>query len=147
MRDEAATFLAQTQALQGTARDRARRLDWTAGLASYKAVLLEGLEVVFVVISVGAAGHLLVPASLGALAACALIAALGAAVQRPLTRVPENALKFAVGVMLSAFGVFWVGEGLGVAWQGGDLSIPAVAAMFLAVSGLATVARRREVEI
>jgi uncharacterized membrane protein len=74
-----------------------------------------------------------VPASIGALAACALVAAVGFAVRRPLARVPENTLKFTVGVMLSAFGVFWTGEGLGVPWPGEDLAILGFAALFLLV--------------
>jgi uncharacterized membrane protein len=80
-----------------------------------------------------------VPASLGALAACSLVAAAGFVVRRPLARVPENTLKFAVGVMLSAFGVFWTGEGLGVPWPGEDLAIVGFAALFL-VAALAAVA-------
>jgi uncharacterized membrane protein len=64
-------------------------------------------------------------------------------VHRPLARVPENTLKFAVGIMLSAFGVFWTGEGLGVVWPGSDLAIVAFAAMFLAVSGAAVLLARR----
>jgi uncharacterized membrane protein len=102
-------------------------------------VLLEGLEVVFIVIAVSAGRGTLLPASAGALAACMLVCALGFAVHRPLTRVPENTLKFAVGVMLSAFGVFWTGEGLGVAWPGADLAIVAFAVLFLAVSRAAVV--------
>jgi uncharacterized membrane protein len=90
------------------------RLDWVAALASFKAVVLEGLEVVFIVIAVGAGRGLIVPASIGAIAACLLVAVIGLVIHRPLARVPENTLKFAVGVMLSAFGVFWIGEGLGV---------------------------------
>ena len=70
---------------------------------------------------------------------CLLVAAAGFALHRPLARVPENTLKFAVGVMLSAFGVFWTGEGLGVAWPGSDLAIVVFAALFLA-TGLAAVA-------
>jgi uncharacterized membrane protein len=103
-------------------------------MASFKAVVLEGLEVVFIVIAVGAGHGLLVPAGLGALAACLLVVAIGFAVHRPLTRVPENILKFAVGVMLSAFGVFWTGEGLGVPWPGEDLAIVGLAALFLFVA-------------
>jgi uncharacterized membrane protein len=136
LHDEAAVFATETAAL----RQHTQRLDWLAGIASYKAVLLEGLEVVFVVIAVGAGRGLLVPASIGALAACALVAAVGFAVHRPLARVPENTLKFTVGVMLSAFGVFWTGEGLGVAWPGADLAIAAFAALFLLVATLAVVA-------
>ncbi len=96
--------------------------------------MLEGLEVVFVVIAVGAGRGVLVPASIGALAACVLVAAAGFAVHRPLARVPENALKFTVGVMLSSFGVFWTGEGLGVPWPGEDLAILGFAALFLIVA-------------
>ncbi len=138
LHDEALAFANGTAALREQARHRDARLDWLAGLASYKAMLLEGLEVVFVVIAVGAGRGLLVPASIGALAACALVAAAGFAVRRPLARVPENTLKFAVGVMLSAFGVFWTGEGLGVPWPGEDLAILGFAALFL-VAALAAV--------
>jgi len=106
-------------------------------------VLLEGLEVVFIVIALGSGRGMLLPASIGALAACLAVAAVGLIVHRPLARVPENTLKFSVGVMLSAFGVFWTGEGLGVAWPGADLAIVAIAAMFLAVSGAAIVLARR----
>ena len=78
-----------------------------------------------------------------ALAACLLVAGAGLVLHRPLARVPENTLKFAVGVMLSAFGVFWTGEGLGVNWPGADFAIVAFAALFLAISGLAVVLARR----
>src|SRR5207248_1968782 len=98
-----------------------------------KAVVLEGLEVVFIVIAVGSGRGLLVPASLGALAACILVLSLGIIVRQPLTRVPENILKFGVGVMLSAFGVYWTGESLGIAWPGGDFAILAFAFLFLMV--------------
>jgi len=100
------------------------------------------LEVVFIVIAVGAGHGSIIPASIGAIAACLLVAGAGFAVHRPLARVPENTLKFAVGVMLSAFGVFWTGEGLGVAWPGSDLAIVAFAALFLG-TGLAAVAAKR----
>ena len=131
LHDEARAFAAGTAGLREQAQRRETRLDWLAGLASFKAVLLEGLEVVFIVIAVGAGRGLVVPASLGALAAAIVVLGVGVAVHRPLARVPENTLKFAVGVMLSAFGVFWVGEGLGVPWPGEDLAIPAIALVFL----------------
>jgi Ca2+/H+ antiporter, TMEM165/GDT1 family len=142
VRDESRAFAVETEALRDQARRHEARLDWLAAVASFKAVLLEGLEVVFIVIAVSAAGGLLVPASAGALAACLLVALVGVVVRRPLTRVPENMLKFAVGVMLSAFGMFWTGEGLGVVWPGADLAIVAFAALFLAL-GLAAVALAR----
>ena len=142
LHDEAVAFATETAELRAQARRHEARLDWLAALASFKAVLLEGLEVVFIVIAVSAGRGLLVPASAGALAACLLVAVAGLAVHRPLARVPENTLKFAVGVMLSAFGIFWTGEGLGVAWPGADFAIVAFAALFLAV-GLAAVALAR----
>ena len=148
LHDEAQAFAAETAELREQAARQATRLDWLAALASFKAVLLEGLEVVFIVIAVGAGRGLLVPASAGALAACVLVAGFGFAVHRPLARVPENTLKFAVGVMLSAFGVFWTGEGLGVPWPGADLAIIAFAALFLLAGlGAAALARRPRAEV
>jgi uncharacterized membrane protein len=142
LHDEAKAFATETAELREQARRHETRLDWVAALTSFKAVLLEGLEVVFIVIAVSAGRGLLVPASAGALAACLLVAGVGFAVHRPLARIPENTLKFAVGVMLSAFGIFWTGEGLGVAWPGADFAIVAFAALFLAV-GIAAVALAR----
>ena len=110
------------------------RVDWVAALVCFKGVLLEGLEVVFIVLAVGTGHGLLRAASLSALAACALVVAIGFAVHRPLVRVPENTLKLAVGILLSAFGVFWCGEGLGVPWPGGDLALPGLAALILLVT-------------
>jgi Ca2+/H+ antiporter, TMEM165/GDT1 family len=143
LHDEATAFATETAELREQARRDQARLDWLAGLTSFKAVLLEGLEVVFIVIALGAGRGMLVPASAGAVAACLLVAGVGLVVHRPLARVPENTLKFAVGIMLSAFGVFWTGEGLGVAWPGADLAILAFAALFLAVSGAAVAMARR----
>ena len=105
-------------------------------------MLLEGLEVVFIVIAGGAGRGLLLPAGFGALAACAVMLAIGVAVRKPLARVPENTLKFGVGVMLSAFGVFWTGEGLGIAWPGQDLALAAFVVLFLLV-GIATASMLR----
>jgi Ca2+/H+ antiporter, TMEM165/GDT1 family len=95
------------------------------------------------VIAVGAGRGLIIPASIGAIAACILVTGVGFVVHRPLARVPENALKFTVGVMLSAFGVFWIGEGLGVPWPGEDIAIIAFAALFLLVALVAVVLTRR----
>src|SRR5262249_52027774 len=103
LHDEAAAFAAETGKLAAPSSSAG----WIAGVTAFKAVLLEGLEVVFIVIAIGAGQGLLLPASLGAAAACALVLAIGLLVHRPLARVPENLLKFGVGVMLSAFGVFW----------------------------------------
>jgi uncharacterized membrane protein len=136
LHDENAAFAAETANLSDATT---RGFDWLGGVMAFKAVLLEGLEVVFIVIAVGAGRGLLLPASLGALAACIVVLAIGAIVHRPLARVPENTLKFAVGVILCAFGVFWTGEGLGIAWPGADLMILLLGAAFLLV-GLTAVA-------
>lgn len=134
LRDEASAFANETAELREEENRRAPHLDLLAGLASFKAVLLEGLEVVFIVIAVSAGHGVLVPVTIAAFAACLLIAAIGLAVHRPLARVQENVLKFAVGAMLSSFGLFWTGEGLGVAWPGADLAIVAFMAVFLATA-------------
>jgi uncharacterized membrane protein len=142
LHDEKAAFSAQTKDLEVATTQHQPHLDWLAGIAAFKAVVLEGLEVVFIVIAVGAGRGLLIPASLGALAACLLVLLIGVTVHRPLSQVPENTLKFGVGVMLSAFGVFWTGEGLGVPWPGQDLAILAFVLVFLLV-GLGLMALRR----
>jgi len=130
LHDEDAAFAQETHELESQTGAPAT-LRWIAGIAAFKAVLLEGLEVAFIVVAIGAGKGLLWEASLGALAACVLVLAVGAALHKPLARVPENALKFGVGVMLSAFGVFWTGEGMGVEWPGGDLILLALALLFL----------------
>lgn len=147
LHDEDAVFAAEKVFLANDAERRKTSQDWIAGIAAYKAVLLEGLEVVFIVIAVGAGRGLIWPASLGALAACAVVLAVGAMVHRPLSNVPENTLKFGVGVMLSAFGVFWTGEGLGVEWPGADLVLFVFALLFLGAALLAAqIARAPERE-
>lgn len=130
LHDEAEAFAGETAELQSQT-GAANTLRWIAGIAAFKAVLLEGLEVVFIVIAIGAGKGLLWEASLGALAACILVLGVGAFLHKPLAQVPENTLKFGVGVMLSAFGVFWTGEGLGVEWPGADLFLLPLAVIFL----------------
>ena len=106
-------------------------------------MLLEGLEAVFIVIAIGAGGGMIVPASLGALAALVVVAALGLIIHRPLARVPENSLKFAVGVLITVFGIFWIGEGLGLSWPGGDWALPGLLAVTIAASAVAVQLTRR----
>ena len=143
LHDEMLAFANETAELRDQAQRHEVRLDWLAGITAFKAVVLEGIEVVFIVIAVGAGRGLIVPAGAGAIAACLITCGVGLAIHRPLARVPENTLKFAVGVMLSAFGVFWLGEGFGVPWPGGDLAILAFVAIFLAVALAAVMAVRR----
>ncbi len=132
LHDELAAFSQETAGLAGQS-GAPDALRWIAGIAAFKAVLLEGLEVVFIVIAVGAGQGLLWEASLGALGACVLVLGVGLMIHKPLSQVPENTLKFGVGVMLSAFGVFWTGEGMGVSWPGADLVLLPLAAIFLLV--------------
>ncbi len=136
LHDEAATFAAETAALRQTPTLTDRAADGVAALAAFKAVLLEGTEVVFIVLALGARPGLLLPAAVGAGAACILVLAIGVVVRKPLSRIPENTLKFVVGALLTGFGVFWCCEGLGAPWVGGDLAIPALVALFL-LTGLA----------
>jgi uncharacterized membrane protein len=125
--EESATLRAMGQFTRGW--DRA------AVIASFKITMIEGIEVVFIVVAVGASGHgLLIPASLGALAALLLVIALGVALHRPIAMIPENTLKFLVGVMLCAFGTFWVGEGMAMTWPGGDASLAALNVGYLAAA-------------
>lgn len=148
LHDEDAVFARESADLRAEVQRRQTSQDWIAGIAAFKAVLLEGLEVIFIVIAVGAGRGLMWPASLGALGACILVLAIGVVAHRPLARVPENTLKFGVGVMLSAFGVFWTGEGLGVDWPGHDLALFVLAALFLATGLIAArMVRRSVVEV
>jgi uncharacterized membrane protein len=136
VRDEAAAFASQLMAMQR--QEVANGWDGIAFGNAFQITMLEGVEVVFIVVAIGAGGTgLLLPASLGALAALLLVAALGVLVHQPLSQVPENGLKFVVGVLLSAFGTFWFGEGIGVGWPGSDWSILALVGGFLAVALLA----------
>jgi uncharacterized membrane protein len=140
LHDEAALYAAETGRL--AAEPRAARRDWIATGTAFKIVMLEGIEVIFIILAIGAAGQEWTAAGAGAGAALLAVIALGLALHRPLTRVPENSLKFAVGVLLTAFGLFWAAEGLGVEWPGGDLALAALVAAIFAAS-LAAVSRLR----
>jgi uncharacterized membrane protein len=134
LHDEEKAFAKETEELKRHSREK--RADYLAGVAAFKAVLLEGTEVVFIVIAVGTTHGLTLYAALGALAAFIAVLAVGLAVHRPLSQVPENALKMVVGLMLSTFGVFWTGEGLGVPWPGADLSLFGLFIVFAAVASV-----------
>jgi uncharacterized membrane protein len=138
LHDERAAFERETTTLRDENAKLGADLNWIGALTAFKAVLIEGIEVVFIVIAIGAAGNAIWLASIGALVACAMVLLIGLAIHRPLSRVPENTLKFGVGVMLSAFGIFWTGEGLGIDWPGGDLAILGFVCIFL-LTGLALV--------
>jgi uncharacterized membrane protein len=147
LHDEASAFAAETAELRAEAAADAKAADWLAGVAAFKAVLLEGTEVVFIVLAVGARPGLLAPAAIGAAAACALVLAVGVLAHAPLSKVPENTLKFLVGGLLTGFGVFWCCEGLGAPWPGGDWAIPGLVLLYLLAGwGMAWMVRRRQVE-
>ena len=125
------------------ARRRAAVGDWYAFTLSFKGVLLEGLEVAFIVITFGSNQHAIPLAAAAALSAVVLVTSAALAVRAPLTRVPENTMKFAVGILLTTFGMFWGAEGAGAHWPGGDaalLVIAPVTALF--ALGLVAVLRR-----
>jgi uncharacterized membrane protein len=148
LHDESATYASETDELRAAGPASTLRLDPFATATAFKAVVLEGVEVVFIVLAVGATGNTLVAASVGATAAGILVVALGLILHRPLARVPENALKFIVGILLSVFGVFWIGEGLDFDWPGHDLAI-IVMVLVLSVAALLAVqfARRQRFQV
>lgn len=124
LHNEDTIFNSETANLRLARASERYGVDPIATATAFKAVLLEGVEVVFIVLAVSAGGPgLLSWAVVGALAAALLVGLAAFAVHRPLANVPENTLKFAVGVVISAFGIFWSGEGLGVAWPGEDLAL------------------------
>jgi uncharacterized membrane protein len=141
LHDESAVFASKSLYLRGPV-NLSSTLDPVAVLTAFNSVSLEGLEVVFIVSAAGAIGHTLLPAVLGASAASVVVVTLGIAFRAPLTRIPENALKFTVGVLLSAVGTFWIGEALGYPWPGADLSVIALAGAFLSSAILASILAR-----
>ena len=144
IRDEDAVFAREANAARQAAREERAGLDWYAFTISFKGVLLEGLEVAFIVLTFGSAQGSIPLAAAGAAAAAILVVVAGFVVREPLSRVPENTLAFAVGVMLTTFGIFWGAEGAGVDWPGGDAALPGVLAFVALFSfGFVTVLRRR----
>jgi uncharacterized membrane protein len=144
MHDEAAIYREEVDELSHAPRPNDAKHDWYAFTLAFKGVFLEGLEVAFIVLTFGSAQGQIGVAALGAAAALIVVLAVGAVVHAPLSRVPENTLKFGVGVMLTSFGIFWANEGVGGEWPGGDAAILAVVAFVLVCSfGVIAVARRR----
>ena len=144
LHDEDAAFAHETAEARTARMERRAGLDWYAFTIAFKGVLLEGLEVAFIVLTFGSAQGSIPLAALGAGVAVVLVAAVGAVARQPLARVPENTLKFAVGTMLTTFGIFWAAEGTGVDWPGGDASLPLVLVFVLLISlGFVSALRRR----
>jgi uncharacterized membrane protein len=146
LHDEAGIYERQVAAARAAEKGGRHGVrDWYAFTLSFKGVLLEGLEVVFIAITFGDNQGNLGLAALGAAAAVLVIAGVGIAARAPLARVPENTMKFTVGVMLTSFGTFWGAEGAGVHWPGNDAAllviVPAIAVVCLAYTALLRRAR------
>jgi uncharacterized membrane protein len=145
LHDEEETFRQEAAAAQAAASESRFGLDWFGFVVSFKGVFLEGLEIVFIVITFGLNADSIGLATLGAGLGGVLVLGAGVIAHRPLSRVPENTIKFAVGLLLSTFGTFWSVEGLGlfaegresIEWPGGDLALLAVLALWCAVSWVA----------
>jgi len=134
LHDEQAIFEREVAETRTSGSAGAGRIDWYAFTLSFKGVFLEGLEVAFIVVTFGAA-HDDFPLMIGAaIAALVVVAAIGAVVHGPLSRVPENGMKFGVGLMLTTFGTFWGSEGVGVSWPGEDAAILGLLVVYTAVA-------------
>ena len=144
LHDEVAAFAREAAAAREAAPVDPGAFDGYAFALAFKGVLLEGLEVVFIVLTFGAAQGRIALASLGAVAAVVLVVAVGLVLRAPLARVPENSLKLVVGVLITTFGIFWSVEGVGASWPGGDAAIPVLAAGIAVYAvGAVLVLRRR----
>ncbi len=142
--DELRTFMEESEAAR-VAGERHSGFDGYAFTIAFKGVLLEGLEVAFIVLTFGASQHRIALAAAAAGLAVLLVAAAGAAARAPLARVPENTMKLAVGVMLSSYGMFWGAEGAGASWPGGDAALLAIIpGMLAAAIAMAWMARRTD---
>jgi uncharacterized membrane protein len=134
LHDEEAAFAAETAAAQQAGEAAKAGIDGYSFAIAFKGVLLEGLEVAFIVLTFGANQHDIGLAAAAAGAAIAVVVLAGFAAKAPLARVPENALKFGVGVMLTSFGSFWGAEGAGAHWPGGDAALLVIIPVLLASS-------------
>ncbi|HUJ55816.1 MAG TPA: hypothetical protein VLW49_07490 [Gaiellaceae bacterium] len=144
LHDEDAIFARELAEAETAARVERAGVDWYGFTLSFKGVLLEGLEVVFIVLTFGSAQGSIPLAAAGAAGAVVLVAGVGIAVRAPLARVPENAMKFAVGVLLTTFGIFWSAEGAGAHWPGSDAALLGVLAFVVAASLLLVRVLQRE---
>jgi uncharacterized membrane protein len=133
LHDEDQAFTEETEAARAAGRPVVGFDGYSFAIA-FKGVLLEGLEVAFIVITFGANQHRVGLAAAAAAAAVAVVALLGFVVRAPLARVPENTLKFAVGVMLTSFGIFWGAEGAGASWPGDDAALLVIIPVVLVFS-------------
>ena len=135
LRNEADIYQRETRALASTSSS-SNGFDREGFSAAFQVTMIEGLEIIFIVLAIGATGAGYAPPAIAAVAAGLVVVGLGIALHKPLSRIPENALKFGVGIILCAFGTFWVGEGAGLAWPDGDWTLLALVAAFLAIAML-----------
>jgi uncharacterized membrane protein len=144
LHDEAAIYQRQVSAAGAAVSERRGAVaDWYAFTLSFKGVVLEGLEVVFIALTFGSNDHDVGLAALAAVAAVVVVAGAGVALRAPLARVPENTMKFCVGVMLCSFGTFWATEGIGAHWPGSDAAIVVLVAVYAAAALSLAAALRR----
>lgn len=134
LRDEAAVYQRELADAKNAGTETRAGMDWYSFTLSFKGVFLEGLEVAFIVLTFGSVSGNIGLAAVGALAALMVVGIVGVAIHAPLARVPENTMKFAVGIMLTTFGTFWAAEGAGVVWPGAEISILGVLAFVIVVS-------------
>ncbi len=134
LHDEEAIFNKEVAAAKSAGLEERVGMDWYAFTVAFKGVLLEGLEVAFIVLTFGTSHGSVPLAAAGAIAGLLVVGFVGVVVRAPLSRVPENTMKFAVGVMLTGFGVFWAGEGVHIEWPGGEIALLVVLILTLAVS-------------
>jgi uncharacterized membrane protein len=138
LHDEDEIFRRETEAARAAGGEERAGLDWYSFTLSFKGVFLEGLEVAFIVITFGSSEGRVGLAAIAAGAALVVVGGVGVLVRAPLARVPENTLKFGVGLLLTTFGIFWATEGAGATWPGGDAALLAILG-FLALVSLAAV--------
>lgn len=145
--DEELIYAREVKRLREEAPVPATGIDGISFAVAFKGVLLEGLEVAFIVITFGTSAGRLDAAALGAVLAVLLVLVVGVFVHRPLSRVPENGLKYAVGIMLITFGTFWAGEGIGVDWPASDLTLVVLLVAYATIGGIAIWTARRTLDI
>jgi uncharacterized membrane protein len=119
------------------------RMDWTGFVLSFKGVLLEGLEIAFIVVTFGATADQLTIAAIGGASAVVLVAVLGVTFHSSLTKIPRSVLILTVGLMLSTFGTFWAAEGLGVDWPGEEVALPVILTFYCLVAATLVALQRR----
>jgi uncharacterized membrane protein len=148
LHDEDEIFARELREAETAPRDERARIDWYGFTLSFKGVFLEGLEVAFIVLTFGSTNKNIPLAAVGAAAAIVLVGIVGVLARAPLARVPENTLKFAVGVLLTTFGIFWGAEGAGANWPGEDVAILGVLAFVILLSfAMVALLRRRRAEL